>query len=1114
MDRSRRFLALASITALVLVTLLGGIVSALAGGGRLTSAMGRSVMTGAAEPTTAELTEGAPGEQIAEEEADAEPGEKEASATADLPEGEELGDQAGPADLEEAGAEGTHAAPQATAYPETGADILCYGRLEVIKFLDANANGKKDTGETGMQGVTILLDGGNPKVTGTDGKVIYSEVPVGSHTVSEVIPDGYHATTPASYTFDICLGQKVTKYFGNAPNVALKGSISGHKWLDPDGDGDLSDKQGLGGVTIELWQGGTKKGTTTTAADGSYSFADLEPGEYTVKEIEPDNTEPCSPTSVCVTVPEGQDVTGVDFCNKPGRPPCSYGVVEVLVVEDVNCNGVADQGEPLVSGVPVSLYHVSGGEWIPANGYDGPYQKYSGPGAYGIFAPFGFIMPPYPAGWAGWMNLPLNYSGMGWSEYAVEITVPEGWHATAGTVRDQLYLRCPFCWWKQVEIPIARNFHISGHKYEDLNHNGKKEALEPPVAGVTIQLWQGDVLKATAETAEDGSYFFEDLLDGVYTVKEVLPDGWYPTSPAGGIYEGIEVGCGDNVEGLDFLNSRYLSISGSKWEDLNHNGKLDDGESPLAGVTIQLWQGDVLKATAETAEDGSYSFTGLLPGEYRVVEVLPAGWFPTNPDDGAHDYVDLKGGVPVEGLDFLNCRYGAICGVKYLDMNQNGAMDEGEEGLDGVTIKLNGGAYSTVTAGGGRFCFQDLVPGIYVVAVDESTAPGYYPTGPVSIVVEVDPGETEEVFFGNAPFGSISGKKWLDANADGIWGESETVMIAGVTIKLFEGNPPVELVGTAVTGEDGAYSFTDLKPGAYTVMEEGMEGYFACTPVSVAVELSAGEGAVVDFGNCPYGRIEGLKFLDLDGDGARDEGEPGLEGVEITLTGLGETEALAKTVSGEDGAFLFRNLLPGEYRVEEKVPAGYYATRPTAIDPVVVGPGESIAVIFANAPYGSIEGNKWLDDGDGLIDETKDKPGAGVTVKLDGKTLGGDAVSIQTVTGADGSYAFLLLEAGDYTVTEEFDPEKMSSISDESVAVKLVPGEEKTGIDFLNAEVEVGGEVVTPESPETGGATGTLPRTGLEQYPLLVSAAALMMLGLAFLALGLRPRRQEQLGKR
>ncbi len=557
---------------------------------------------------------------------------------------------------------------------------------------------------------------------------------------------------------------------------------------------------------------------------------------------------------------------------------------------------------------------------------------------------------------------------------------------------------------------------------------------------------------------------------------------------------------------------KYASESGHKYEDADCDGEIGAEDPGVPGVEIQLFvwdeDGSEYVYVESTLTDGSgyYEFDELLPGTYKVLEVLTPElleeWYVVSPEGGIYEPVVLEC-ESIEDLDFLNARYGAIEGWKYWDKDGNGVMDGEDEGLAGVTIILDpdpglGAPRVTVTDDGGYFSFDQLLPGKYTLSVDESTAPDYYPVSPVSIEVDVTCARTVTVYFSEAPYGSVSGKKWLDANYDGIWGEEETVVIEGITINLYEGSPAGELIASTVTGSDGYYEFTKLEPGTYTVTEEGKEGYFSCTPDSVDVALSAGEGAIVDFGNCPYGRIEGLKFLDLDGDGSLDAGEPTLEGVEITLEGK---NALAITTTGEDGTFIFRNLLPGEYTVSETVPSGYYATRPIEV-PVVLNPGESASVIFANSLYGSIVGNKWLDDGDTLLGPEKDKPKAGMTIKLTGKTIGGALVSMEAITAEDGSYAFLLLEAGDYEVTEVYDSTKMKAISPDSVDVTLPPGGEEI-VDFLNVEVEVGGEIITPPS------STTLPATGMDQLPLLIAAAIMLLAGLVFLAFGLRRRYQE-----
>ena len=167
-------------------------------------------------------------------------------------------------------------------------------------------------------------------------------------------------------------------------------------------------------------------------------------------------------------------------------------------------------------------------------------------------------------------------------------------------------------------------------------------------------------------------------------------------------------------------------------------------------------------------------------------------------------------------------------------------------------------------------------------------------------------------------------------------------------------------------------------------------------------------------------------------------------------------------------------------------------------------PGQSIPVIFSNCSYGKIIGNKYLDDGDSLLDAAKDKPGAGVKIKLTGTTLKGENVSLEPlITGEDGSFNFLLLEAGTYQVSEEFDQTKMTSIKPTSVTVSLLPAETEE-VQFLNAETTVSPIVIEPEVEGT-----VLPQTGMNQLPLLIAAALMIMLGMAFLLAGRRRRLSE-----
>ena len=85
--------------------------------------------------------------------------------------------------------------------------------------------------------------------------------------------------------------------------------------------------------------------------------------------------------------------------------------------------------------------------------------------------------------------------------------------------------------------------------------------------------------------------------------------------------------------------------------------------------------------------------------------------------------------------------------------------------------------------------------------------------------------------------------------------------------------------------------------------------------------------------------IQGTVYNDLNGDGVRDVGEPGVLGAVVTLVGIGE-----KT-TGSDGLFAF-GVQAGAYTVHETDPPGYISTTDNEF-PVVVE-AEDVQVDFGD----------------------------------------------------------------------------------------------------------------------------------------------------------------------
>jgi hypothetical protein len=190
---------------------------------------------------------------------------------------------------------------------------------------------------------------------------------------------------------------------------------------------------------------------------------------------------------------------------------------------------------------------------------------------------------------------------------------------------------------------------ICGYKFNDLNGNGTWDTGEPGLAGWTINL--GGNGNASRITDADGSYCFESLPPGSYTVRETQQSGWRQTFPGGDgshsidLLNGNELRCVNYNFGNVAVAQATGSICGYKYDAQFGTG--------LAGWTINLV--GPINGSTTTGADGAYCFRSLTPGTYTVTEVPQDGWFPVSPPNGSYS-IDLADGEERTSIDFRNVR--------------------------------------------------------------------------------------------------------------------------------------------------------------------------------------------------------------------------------------------------------------------------------------------------------------------------------------------------------------------------------------------------------------------------------------------------------------------------
>ena len=522
--------------------------------------------------------------------------------------------------------------------------------------------------------------------------------------------------------------------------------------------------------------------------------------------------------------------------------------------------------------------------------------------------------------------------------------------------------------------------------WSDTNGNGIQDAGEPGIPGLTVTLTgttSTGAYSATTVTGANGAYSFTGLPAGTYTVSAATPAGMTaapvnasgstPSNDSNGSGATVTLAAGEANTTIDigFVPPRFV-LGDRVWSDTNGDGVQDAGESGINGLTVTISGPGGFTGTTVTAGDGIYAFNDLLAGTYTVCTTtgLPAGYTPTYDLDGVGtpNCTSVTVGPSTTTVDFgyKPPRF-AVGDRVWDDVNGNGVQDAGEAGLTGVTVTIGGaGGYSATTTTGadGIYGFSDLLAGTYTVCTSTGLPAGYTPTydldgagTPNCTTVTISSAGREDVDFGyTPPRFTLGDRVWDDVNGNGVQDAGEAGL-NGLTVTI---SGPGGFTGSTVTAGDGIYAFTNLLPGTYTVCTTtGLPaGYTPTydldgvgTPNCAAATVGPST-TTVDFGYMPpHFSVGDRVWNDVNGNGVQNAGEPGLNGVTVTISGPGGYSA--STTTAGDGGYTLGNLLAGTYTVctTAGVSSGYTRTNGTTnCTSVTVGPSTADVDFGYKAP--------------------------------------------------------------------------------------------------------------------------------------------------------------------
>jgi hypothetical protein len=839
----------------------------------------------------------------------------------------------------------------------SGFDFPAYfkGTISGRVYNDFNANQTFDVYENGSAGRTVYIDANNNGVFNageatavTNAQGVYKfNLPAGTYVVRQALPAGWLQTTPAGGAAHVVFASSSQPAQNKDFGATQLGSISGRVYYDVTANQISDDSDpGVSGFTVYIDYDGDAvldpgEPSTTTNAQGNYTFTNLYPQAYLIRIIKPpgwQQTTPPAPSpgadgGFATRANGGFDSSYTDF-----------GVIQPAhvsgkVYEDLNGDGIRQANEPGLANwnVFVDVNGDGGG------GFNEPFGTTNASGDYSLTVPVG-------------------------GTYTVRIVPLSGWNSTAPPGGAH------------VNVPLPTGANVTGRNFGlsqgPLNNAGFATPVNYASFGNPVAVVTGDFDNdqnpdfAVANNSADVKFFRGDGLGGFTassagfagaSIRGLLAadlnnDGKLDLVTANADTDNVSVllGNGDgkfqtnvdypasiapfSVAAGDFNNDGKLDlVAGSKFTDQlailygNGNGTFQNptfrtihfaSNSVAVGDFNNDTRPDIVSASeadnslaillgggSGTFADPAYITTGIVQPTYVAIRDLN--------NNATQDLVVVmsttdqirvipgNGNGTFGGGTSLNVG-SAPHDVTFGDFDADGKIDLGVSFRSDGTTDISGGV--NLLLGNGNLTFD---PPLITTAHTSPTAAGvadFDRDGLADLAVANFFSDDASVLINSrtASNASISGVVFQDTDADGIKDGGE-IGLNNWQVYIDADNDDALDAGETVVVTDivGAYTIGNLPAGTYVLREIVKPGYARLFPPSGAevVPLAAGQVAVNrNFANAAVqfnaGQGAGQLGVRLDAGGQNVEvfqGEPGGGGATMQKIPLSSSSPLQFT---------------------------------------------------------------------------------------------------------------------------------------------------------------------------------------------------------------------------